>query len=73
MIQGVERHDNLRVAIVMVMVLDEQGTVLEQGEATQQDSPSSGSGLWWYVSQRAGKTIIAKAYDLAGNVTQSAI
>jgi hypothetical protein len=73
-IHRVERHDNeiivqasdnVRVAKVVVKVLDEEGTVLEKGKAWQQQGD-----CWVYASQRTGKMVIAEAYDLAGNVVR---
>ena len=50
---------------VQVLVLDEEGKIVEQGEATQ------GRGDWWeYVPGRDGKVIV-EARDLAGNVVRS--
>ena len=73
-IHGVECHeneilvdasDNVRVVKIVVTVLDEAGTVLEKGEATRPVGD-----CWTYVPQRVGKTVIAEAYDLAGNVAR---
>jgi hypothetical protein len=61
----VQASDNVRVAKVVVTVLDEQGIVLEKGEARQQHGD-----CWVYVSQMAGKRVIAEAWDLAGNVAR---
>ncbi len=53
--------DDVQVAGVSVSVLDEEGKVLEQGEAVQ------GRGDWWeYVPAAFGK-IVAEARDLPGN------
>lgn len=61
----VEASDNVMVKTVRVTVLDgPDGAVLEQGEAVR------GEGDWWeFASQREGKTIIAEAWDLPGNLT----
>jgi hypothetical protein len=49
-----------------VTILDEQGRTLEQGEGMRGESD------WWeYVSKAQGKTILAEAWDLAGNRTES--
>jgi hypothetical protein len=54
---------------VRVKILDEEGKVLEEGDARQL-SHSTGAGLWEYVSQVEGKTVAAEACDLAGNVAK---
>ena len=61
----VDVSDNVLVTKVKVTVLDGEGRVLETGEAVQeQDS-------WWELaSQTEGKTIVAEAWDLPGNVTK---
>ena len=60
----VEATDNIRVARVRVTVRDEQGKVLDRGEATR------GRGNWWkYTPQTDGKSILAEAWDLPENVT----
>jgi hypothetical protein len=56
------------VTKVRVKILDEEGNVLEEGDARQL-APSR-SGWWEYVSQVEGKTVVAEAWDLAGNVTK---
>ncbi len=53
--------DDVQVAGVSVSVLDEDGRVLEQGEALQ------GRGDWWeYMPSTAGKVVV-EARDLPGN------
>ena len=53
--------DDVRVAGVQVLVLDEEGKILEKGEATQS------RGDWWeYVPSAEGKVVV-EARDLAGN------
>ena len=69
-IQGIERKegrirvhatDNVLVAKVVVSILDEDGNVVERGEATKGDDD------WWeYVTNTNGK-VLAEAWDLAGN------
>ena len=51
---------------VRVTVLDgPEGNVLETGEAVR------GKGDWWvFASKTEGKTIVAEAWDLPGNVTR---
>ena len=53
--------DDVRVAGVQVLVLDEEGKIVEKGDATQ------GRGDWWeYIPSAAGKVVV-EARDLAGN------
>jgi hypothetical protein len=53
--------DDTRVAGVTVFVMDEDGMILEQGEAVQ------GRGDWWeYVPSMDGKVVV-EARDLPGN------
>ena len=69
-IQRVERRgkvirilasDDVRVAGVQVMILDEAGKVVEKGEGIK------GKGDWWeYLPATTGK-VVAEAWDLAGN------
>jgi hypothetical protein len=62
----VEASDNIMVTRVQITVLDQDGGVLEKGEAVQ------GEGDWWkFASQAEGKTILAEAWDLPGNMTSS--
>ena len=61
----VQASDNILVSRVHVTVLDEQGGTLEAGEAIKSE------GDWWeFASEAGGKTVIAKAWDLTGNVTK---
>jgi hypothetical protein len=61
----VEASDNIMVARVRVTILDEQGAVLEKGEATRT------KGNWWkFPSHAAGTKIVAEAWDLAKNKAQ---
>jgi hypothetical protein len=47
------------VARVRVTIRDEQGQVIERGEATK------GKGNWWkFMPQTMGKSILAEAWDL---------
>ena len=59
----VQASDNILVTRVQVKLLDEEGRVLETGEGIRQ------AGDWWeYVpTEKAGQTITAEAWDLAGN------
>ena len=62
----VQASDNVLVIKVSITILDHEGKVLELGEAIEAEE------LWWeYVSAVAGKTIVAEARDLAGNVTRA--
>ena len=64
----IQASDNVRVAGVKVMVLNEEGLVVERGEAVPADEN------WWSYAPRTplgGKFKIAiEARDLAGNVTR---
>src|SRR5512141_208572 len=61
----VEASDNVMVAKVEIMILDEMGEIVEQGEAGRVH------GDWWeYLPGCTGKTITAAAWDLAANVTK---
>jgi len=61
----VEASDNILVSRVRVTVLDQDGGVLETGEAAR------GEGDWWeFASQAEGAKIIAEAWDLPKNVTE---
>ena len=71
--------DDVRVAGVLVAILDEQGKVIEKGdcealrtEGIGRKGPSSllrQSGWWEYVPGAEGKVIV-EARDLAGNVAR---
>ena len=59
--------DDVRVAGVQVLVLDEEGKILEKGDANQ------GRGDWWeYVTTTEGKVVV-EARDLAGNVVKQEV
>jgi hypothetical protein len=60
----VDVSDDARVTKVRVTVLDGDGCVLVTGQAVREE------GDWWqFVSHAEGKTVIAEAWDLPGNVT----
>ncbi len=60
----VQATDNIQVTRVQVSLLDEQGKVIEKGEAARS------KGNWWrYTPQAQGATIVAEAWDLPGNLT----
>ena len=62
----VEAVDNILVVRVQVTLLDRADHVLETGEAVRAE------GDWWeFAPQTEGKTVVAEAWDLAGNVTRS--
>jgi hypothetical protein len=61
----VQANDNVLVTKVWVKIMDEEGKVLEQGEARQANAE------WWeYPSGNTEGTIEATAWDLAGNRTK---
>ena len=64
----IQATDNVHVANVKIAILNEEGLVLEQGEAMPVDE------LWWSYAPKKpleGKLKIeVEAYDLAGNVTR---
>ncbi len=61
----VEATDNILVAKVRVTIMDEEGKVLEKGEAVRTE------GDWWeFASHTQGKTIKAEAWDLPKHVSQ---
>lgn len=61
----VQATDNVLVARVRVTVLDEDGQVVEAGEAARK------RGDWWeFAAPAQGRTITAEAWDLPGHVTR---
>jgi hypothetical protein len=61
----VEASDDVLVTRVQITVLDDEGRALEAGEAVRKE------GDWWEFASRAkGKTIVAEAWDLPGNLTK---
>jgi len=61
----VEASDDVLVSRVQITILDNGGCVLAAGEATRRE------GDWWeFISPVIGKTVIAEARDLPGNVTK---
>jgi hypothetical protein len=64
----VEASDDVIVKKVLVTILDETGTILETGEAIRSETN------WWeFASSIRGKTVVAQAWDLPGNVTKSVV
>ncbi|HXQ38348.1 MAG TPA: hypothetical protein VN843_30390 [Anaerolineales bacterium] len=53
--------DDVHVAGVQVLVLDEEGVIREKGDATQ------GRGDWWEYMPTADGKIVVEARDLPGN------
>ena len=63
----VDAIDDIQVTRALVTITDEQGRTVEAGEATKSESD------WWeFASEAQGKTVIAEAWDLPGNVTKFA-
>jgi hypothetical protein len=61
----VEASDNIMVAKVYVTVFDQEGRVLEMGDAVRQEDN------WWeFASQMDGRTVQAEAWDLPRHVTR---
>ena len=61
----VEASDDVLVTGVQITILDDEGSVLVKGEAVRRE------GDWWeFVSPVVGKSVIAEARDLPGNVTK---
>ena len=61
----VDASDDVRVTKVQVSLLDGENRLLETGEAVRGED-----GWWEFASQTEGKTIVAEAWDLPGNVTK---
>jgi len=61
----VEATDNVMVARVRVTVLDQEGKVLEAGEAVRGEGD-----CWEFVSPTHGDKIVAEAWDLPGHRTK---
>ena len=60
----VQASDDVCVASLRVMIVDEAGSLLEQGDAVQLGDD------WWEYQPAAQGKVIAEARDLAGNVTR---
>ena len=60
----IDASDNVHVAKVRVTISDEEGNLLEQGDAAQ----TSGNAWWEFATSTRG-TILVEVWDLAGNVT----
>ena len=61
----VEASDNVLVTKVLVTIMDEQESVLEQGEAKQVNEI-----VWEYHTQTEGRVVV-EAWDLPGNKVKS--
>ena len=53
------------VASVQVMILDEEGKVMEKGEGIR------GKGDWWAYLPTADGKVVVEARDLPGNAVKS--
>ena len=66
---GIQVSDNVKVANVKVKIMNEDGMILEQGDALQADE------LWWsYTAQTLMEKklkVEVEARDLAGNMTKT--
>ncbi|MGA7193766.1 MAG: hypothetical protein WBW94_09055 [Anaerolineales bacterium] len=60
----VQASDDVCVASLRVMMVDDNGSVLEEGDAVQL------GGDWWEYETTAAGNAIAEARDLAGNVVR---
>ena len=61
----VQASDEVFVNKVMVEILDEAGTLLDEGDAVQLEGD-----MWEYTAKVEGKQIVARAFDLPGNSAQ---
>ena len=60
----VDATDNVLVTTVVITIVDKQGQILEQGEASLIDD------AWWEYHTDVDGTILVEAFDLAGNCTK---
>jgi hypothetical protein len=66
----VNASDNVMVTRVHVQILDVEGNTVQEGNA----SPMETAAGWWELPiQTEGRTIVAEAWDLAGNVTEAGL
>ena len=65
----VTASDNIRVTEVRIRIVDMEGNVLEEGQASQVD-PAEDPERWEYLSDTPGRLEIT-ACDLAGNQTRA--
>ena len=61
----VEASDDVTVASVQILVLDEKGKVVEKGEGIRK------KGDWWEYTPTAEGKVVVEARDLPGNVTKT--
>src|SRR5215207_3770091 len=61
----IDASDNVHVAKVRVTISDEEGKILEQGDAAR-----TVGNAWWEFATSTRRTILVEVWDLAGNVTQ---
>jgi hypothetical protein len=57
----IQASDDVMVTGVQVMILNEQGNLLEKGDARK------GKGDWWEYMTTARGRVVVEARDLAGN------
>jgi hypothetical protein len=70
----VRATDDMRVARVVVMVVDERGKIVEKGEGTRcQVSGARSQDDWWEYGTTAEGRVRVEAWDLAGNSTDLVI
>jgi hypothetical protein len=63
----VEATDNMLVTKVQVTILDEEGNMIEKGDAVKIDE------RWWEYAVNTDGKILAEAWDLAGNVVSEVL
>ncbi len=64
----IQASDDVCVAGVTVMVLDEEGNVKEKGEGVREKG--IGEGEWWEYTLTTEGRVVVEAHDLAGNVVR---
>ncbi len=63
----IQASDNVMVASVQVMVLDEEGGIREKGEGVR------GEGDWWEYTAIAEGKVVVEVCDLAGNKVRALV
>ena len=58
----VQASDSVLVNMVKVDIRDEQGNLLERGDAVR-----LGGDIWAYAAKTEGKKVVAQAFDIPGN------
>lgn len=61
----IQASDDVLVTRVSVTILNDDGTVLDKGDAQQEERTDE----WTFRMRQAGRVVV-EAYDLAGNVTR---